>query len=116
MKRIIFTLLSLISLCCTAQAQDADITENLMFTPANSCLVGFPAGTRMTLYDYPRVGVDLGSDGIDVSTIKTLGVVFTENLVSNNLISFCFMTQPNGTDGQKSSSNLCLKGKYKTGL
>ncbi|MBO4661421.1 MAG: hypothetical protein J5630_01820 [Bacteroidaceae bacterium] len=89
--------------CCNAiMAQDADIIENLLFTPGNSCLVSFPAGTRLTLYDYPRVGVDLGSTGIDISDVKTIGVVFSEDLVSD-MISFCYMTQPDGTDGQVST-------------
>ena len=87
MNRKILSFLLFLVTCCVTQLKADDIPERLMFKAGNSTYVTFPAGTMMRLYNYPRVGVDLGV-GIAASDIKTIGVVFTENLESETMKLF----------------------------
>ena len=99
--------------CCSVNAQDADIIETLMFKAANSTFVTFPSGTPLHLYNYPRLGVKLDDAGVAASDIKTIGVVFSENLESS-LMKLFYGWGPGINDQTSSNKNLTTGSKEYT--
>lgn len=97
MKKFLFTLLTLFTLCSAAMAED--LTENLRFYASYKCEVPIKGGTVLTLSNRARVGhqFDKIVDGNKVadwqnfSDYTSVRVVFKEH-VTSNLIKLSFRT------------------------
>lgn len=82
MKKILFTLLTLFTLCSAAMAED--FTENLRFYASYKCDVPIKGGTLLTLSNRARVGHQF-DDWVNFSAYTSVRVVFKEPVTSEKI-------------------------------